>query len=161
MIQNSTIAINDSCPCCSGENFGLCCKMIIDDISLATSPIQIMRSRFTAYVIRNENHLLRSWYIQTRPETISFPHDSIWLDLRILNHSVDTATNEKGTVSYIARFIEDGKLISLTENSNFILSNGKWYYVDGEVEIQKDNLSLKSLCPCNSKKKYKHCCFKK
>ena len=40
----------ESCPCGSGQPYGDCCEPLISGVRLATTPEQLMRSRYSAYV---------------------------------------------------------------------------------------------------------------
>lgn len=147
----------DFCPCGSGEKFYSCCEGIIYRENIASSPEQLMRSRYSAYVLKNESYLLKTWHKTTRPEEINLENDStIWKKLKIIS----TTDN---TVHFVAYFTYPGKgtldkekIFALTEKSDFI-KDQNWFYLSGK-EVNTIELSKSMLCPCKSGKKFKRCC---
>ena len=91
-----------------------------------------MRSRYSAFVLRNEPYLLASWHPSTRPASIPFDSNQKWLGLRIVEaKSTGTDTAE---VEFIARFrIGGASAERLHERSRFVRENGRWLYVDGDL----------------------------
>lgn len=90
-----------------------------------------MRSRYSAFVLCNESYLLKTWHVSTRPPRIDFNRDQKWLGLKIVSALADGTTAE---VEFIARFrIGGASAARLHERSRFILEEGQWSYVDGEV----------------------------
>jgi len=88
-----------------------------------------MRSRYTAYVLRNERYLLDSWHSTTRPESIDVNTSEQWVRLRILN-------SEKTHVEFIATYRVQGKAYKMHENSRFVVEDGEWFYVDGVLKSE-------------------------
>ena len=95
-----------------------------------------MRSRYTAYVMRDEAYLKRTWHPSTRPESLYLnkgePQPQ-WKHLGILGSSGGTVTDSEGSVEFIARYKINGRAAKLHENSRFLRENGCWYYLDGNV----------------------------
>ncbi|MHB0828541.1 MAG: YchJ family protein [Schaalia turicensis] len=60
------LAPTDPCTCGSGIAFRACCSPILDGEPAPTAEA-LMRSRYSAFVLGNENHLFRSWHPRTRP----------------------------------------------------------------------------------------------
>lgn len=86
-----------------------------------------MRSRYTAYVRRDENHLFRTWHPRTRPDPISLPVDAGWSGLTVLETHDGGPDDETGSVEFVARHREG----SMHEISRFARRAGRWVYVDG------------------------------
>ena len=148
---------NNPCPCQSGKTYASCCGPILQNSSLADSPESLMRSRYTAYVLHDRQHLLRTWHPTSRPERLSF--DEVrWVRLTIHESSSVMESSLSGTVVYSAQHIASGSLVTLTEKSRFIKNDGGWLYHDGDVDITEHRLSGKTQCPCGSGKKFKRCC---
>ena len=94
------------------------------------TPEQLMRSRYSAYVNRNEPYLLETWHASTKPSEPIFSDDlTKWLELTI--KKAPAAINDKGTVEFVAIYKIDGKAHRLSEISNFVKENGRWVYLDG------------------------------
>jgi len=148
------------CCCCSGHLFSECCQPVLQDLSLAGTPLALMRSRYTAYVLGNEKYLLDSWAPATRPQALSLEENRVkWLGLTI--HSAETVlpADSVGRVDFSARFIEGDQVAVLRENSRFIREKGLWYYLDGSCDITKTKIGRNAACPCGSGKKFKRCCL--
>lgn len=92
-----------------------------------------MRSRYTAYVRRDEAYLLRTWKASHRPESLDLD-DTIWLGLEILETDAGGADDARGTVEFVARYeYASGAVGVLRERSRFKRVGGAWVYVDGET----------------------------
>jgi len=87
-----------------------------------------MRSRYSAFVRRNEGYLLRTWHPRTRPERVEFDPGMRWTGLEILDTADGSAFHSTGTVTFRASF----KGGSLHERSRFERFEGAWVYVDGD-----------------------------
>jgi len=114
------------CPCGTGKPLSVCCEPVIMGQLIATSAETLMRSRYTAYVIRNEQYLLDSWHKSTRPDSIDVDKATQWIRLKILNSDFDR-------VEFIATYRIQGKAHKLHENSRFVCEDRKWFYVDGVI----------------------------
>lgn len=124
---------NEQCPCGSGSGFEVCCKPILDGARAETAEA-LMRSRYVAYVLRNEAYLLRSWHPRTRPATVETSPDQRWLGLKIKRTEQGDADDSEGIVEFVARFKIGGRGHRLHEVSRFEKTDDGWKYVDGEVE---------------------------
>ncbi len=87
-----------------------------------------MRSRYTAYVLRDTDHLFRSWHPRTRPSLDDLPAVD-WQGLAILDVQDGGEADAEGIVEFVARHA-DGEL---HERSRFTRRAGRWVYVEGEV----------------------------
>lgn len=142
------------CPCRSGESFNDCCGRFITGQQYPDSPEQLMRSRYSAYSLKDDSYLLKTWHPSTRPESLDLKNDSTqWKGLKIIS-------SNKEHVQFVAYFTQDTlnneKTYALTENSNFVKEKD-WFYLDGS-EVKTVQLTKNMPCPCLSGKKYKRCC---
>jgi SEC-C motif-containing protein len=117
---------DNPCPCESGLTFSKCCGPIHLDPQNALTPTALMRSRYSAYVIGNETHLLKTWHPTTRPSRVRIDPHQRWLGLQIKHAKGDT-------VEFVARFKIHGKGHRLHETSRFQQVAELWYYMDGEI----------------------------
>lgn len=145
-----------NCLCGLEQSYKNCCGRFIESNLSPKTPEQLMRSRYSAYVLKNEHYLLESWHASTRPESLGLSHDSTqWGKLKIIS------TAEKD-VCFVAYFTQDAlnkeKTFALTESSHFI-KEGSWFYLNGD-EVKTIQLTKNMHCPCQSGKKYKRCCGK-
>ncbi len=146
------------CPCGSNLSLKVCCAPIIQRQLNAKTPEQLMRSRYTAYVLRNSNYLLETWDIMYRPESISFEHEICWLGLQITDTHKFKSEDNTGYVSFIATSICDDSIVEMKEKSTFIKNNGMWFYQKGDLTTTRKTIALNGKCPCGSGKKFKRCC---
>jgi SEC-C motif-containing protein len=118
---------NKTCPCGSGKILPNCCQPYIDGRLAAPTAEALMRSRYSAYAINDEQYLLDSWHESTRPENIDADPLVQWVRLKIID-----ADSSQDRVEFVATFRLNGKAYKLCENSLFVFENGKWFYLEGE-----------------------------
>ncbi|MFD3621877.1 YchJ family protein [Streptomyces sp. NPDC058676] len=116
-----------SCPCGLPQAYDQCCGRRHSGAAAPTAEA-LMRSRYSAFVKRDEGYLLRTWHPRTRPARVEFDPGMRWTGLEILGTSDGSAFHATGTVTFRASF-RGG---SLHERSRFERVDGAWVYVDGE-----------------------------
>jgi len=141
---------SDDCPCGSGKGFHSCCESVINHDS-ADSPEQLMRSRYTAFVLGNAEYLLKTWHPDTCPKDFQLGQ-ARWLGLSILSSG-------ENTVSFTAAFHSGNKGMLLEETSRFVCIDKHWRYVDGDCTVTP--MKRNEPCFCGSSVKYKLCCGKR
>jgi SEC-C motif domain protein len=113
-----------------------CCGPVVDGERLATTAVQLMRSRYTAYVLGNGGHLFRTWHARTRPDDATPDPRVRWLGLDVLDVVGGGPDDDDGVVEFRARWVsvDDGPVRrgELQERSRFTRRAGRWLYVDGE-----------------------------
>ncbi|WEH19175.1 YchJ family metal-binding protein [Streptomyces sp. VNUA24] len=117
-----------ACPCGLPEAYESCCGRRHAGAAAAPTAEALMRSRYSAFVVRDEAYLLRSWHPRTRPAAVAFDTTMRWTGLEILDTRDGSAFHSTGTVTFRASF-RGG---SLHERSRFERVDGAWVYVDGE-----------------------------
>lgn len=123
-----------------------------------------MRSRFTAYALRNVDYLLSSWHVAKRPAKLDFSKETaIWQRLEIIDCKKGKVGDTKGIVEFKAFYQQDGEDYQLHEISRFEKIAGRWCYLDGVIKAAgrvKPQLASgrNALCSCGSGKKFKRCC---
>jgi len=120
------------CPCGRPARFDLCCGRLIGGDAVADTPETLMRSRYSAFATGAPAYLLLSWHSSTRPAELSLDDIPRWIGLQIVRSGMTGP--ESGTVEFIARFRDGGKAGTLHEVSRFVRENGRWYYVDGDIQ---------------------------
>ena len=150
--------MSQECPCCSGEQYSLCCAPYIDGTQIPATAERLMRSRYTAYVQQNAAYLVATWHpSQQRPELLQALTESFagseWLGLNVTRCFAGLHENE-AFVTFFARYREKAQLHHLHECSRFVREDQRWYYIDGTAP----ELGRNDPCPCGSGKKYKKCC---
>ena len=124
------IQIVKPCPC-GGEALETCCGRFISGGQLPETPEQLMRSRYTAYVLADEAYLRATWDPATCPNEPLIDSGIKWigLEVRASQHEGD-----EGTVEFIARAKVGGRARRLHETSRFVRRDGRWLYVDGDFK---------------------------
>ncbi|WP_320780166.1 YchJ family protein [Streptomyces sp. CRN 30] len=119
-----------SCPCGLAETYEKCCGRFHGGAGTAPTAEALMRSRYSAYVRRDEAYLLRTWHPRTRPQGLDLGPGPAWTGLEVLGTSGGSAFHTTGTVTFRASY-RGG---ALREHSRFERVGGAWVYVDGDVE---------------------------
>lgn len=123
------------CACGSKKSYKTCCKPIHKDISKALLPVDLMKSRYTAYTLGAIDYLMESHHTATRPtadkkEILDWAQSVTWLKLEIV--AAPEVIGSEGFVTFKAFFLEDGKQQVIFEKSRFVKENHHWTYIDGE-----------------------------
>jgi len=122
------------CPCGdANKEYTDCCARYLNGREDAATAEALMRSRYTAYTLENEDYLLATWHPSTRPDSLKLadsPHKK-WLGLRVSRHE-QTGENHS-VVEFVARYKVGGRAHRLHEISRFVREGGRWFYVDGET----------------------------
>ena len=145
------------CFCRSGKEYKHCCAPFHLHTAVPETAEQLMRSRYTAYVLKNipyivattvpsqqtllETHLLQEWADNTT-----------WLGLEILK--TENLTKTQSAVEFKAIFQDEEGELTHQERSIFVKIENRWYFVDPTVSLP----TMKQPCVCGSGKKFKHCC---
>ncbi|QES40691.1 hypothetical protein DEJ49_06500 [Streptomyces venezuelae] len=121
-----------SCPCGHPQPYEKCCGRLHRGETAATTPEELMRSRYSAFAVRDEGYLLRTWHPRTRPPRVEFDPAMRWVGLEIEETTEGSAFHSTGTVTFRARYTDSGRPDSLHERSRFERVDGSWLYVDGD-----------------------------
>jgi SEC-C motif-containing protein len=117
------------CPC-GGADYAACCGRYHNG-EPAPDALTLMRSRYSAYVLKLEAYLLATWHDSTRPAVLDLATDNTkWTGLEIRKHNAESA--DRATVEFVARYKIGGRAARLHEVSRFVCEDGKWFYLDGE-----------------------------
>lgn len=123
------------CPCGgqpAGATLSACCGPFLAGEAWPPTPVTVMRSRYTAYAVGDNDHLFRTWHPTTRPADVDLDGSLEWVGLEIISASGDEV---EGVVEFAAhwrsgegRARQDGVL---RERSTFVRRAGRWFYRDG------------------------------
>ncbi|MFG2332992.1 YchJ family protein [Streptomyces sp. NPDC048604] len=120
------------CPCGLPATYGECCGRFHSGTAQAPTAERLMRSRYAAFVVRDEPYLLRTWAPRTRPAEVDFDPGMRWTGLEIRETTDGTAFHQSGTVTFVAGYVLGGQAGSLHERSRFERHEGAWVYIDGD-----------------------------
>jgi len=130
-------AARQACPCGAAADYTRCCGRWHAG-EAAPDAAALMRSRYSAYVLKLRDYLLASWHPSTRPGADELPLDdapgarTTWLGLQVKQHAVTGA--DSAEVEFVARYrVGGGSAVRMVERSRFVREDGRWYYLDGEL----------------------------
>lgn len=133
--------MSEQCLCQSNSLFSDCCEPYILGIKSPTTPEALMRSRYTAYALKNLQYIQDT---MNGPASKGFDlthalrvaNDTHWRGLEV---APPTPPKENiGWVVFIAHYQYQNEDFRIFEKSEFRKENGKWYYYSGK----KLNLGL-------------------
>lgn len=127
-----------SCPCGLPDTYAACCGRYVDHPgNPAPTAEALMRSRYTAYTLGNADYLLASWHADTRPDRLDLSDEDRrlkWLGLEVVRTSAGQPGDDEGVVEFVARYKVGGRACRMHELSRFVCVDGRWYYLDGDVD---------------------------
>ncbi|QPB43612.1 YchJ family protein [Rodentibacter haemolyticus] len=145
------------CPCQSDRNYEDCCGVFHSHQAFPETAEQLMRSRYSAYVLKNIAYIVET-SVPAQQSLLDVPllrewaETTDWLGLQILK--TETLTKIQSAVEFNALFRGEEGAQSHQERSIFVKINGRWYFIDPTVPLP----TMKQPCLCGSDKKFKHCC---
>jgi SEC-C motif-containing protein len=122
----------DKCPCGSGIDFDECCSALIAGRRTAETAEQLMRSRYTAYVLKKADYLLKTTHPSVRTDDLSesiqkWMRQVEWLKLHVIASTEDR-------VEFVAEYMTATAPGRHHECSVFKLVAGEWFYFGEETE---------------------------
>lgn len=91
-----------------------------------------MRSRYSAYVHHEDDHLFRTWHPRTRPDDVDTDNALAWGRLEVIETLAGGAEDQDGVVEFRATYRLGDQLGALHERARFTRRAGRWLYVDGD-----------------------------
>ena len=124
------LRIESQSPCpCGGKTYGSCCEPIINQATKAWTAEALMRSRYTANVIGDVDHLWRTWHPRTRPQTVHRSGNQ-WLGLQIDEVTNGMPGDDVGIVEFTATYRDNWRNKIHHERSLFEYRANRWMYVE-------------------------------
>lgn len=127
------------CPCGTGELYCNCCEPLHKGASRAINAEQLMRSRYSAFVTKNVDYLVKTHDKKTRPkhlkqELLQSISSIKWLRLEIHHTTKGLPNDKEGYVHFTAHYSENGRIGNMEELSHFTKRKGVWYYTSGSIK---------------------------
>jgi SEC-C motif-containing protein len=119
----------DRCPCLSGATFAECCARFLTGATDAPTAEQLMRSRYSAFVVGDTGYLLATWHPSTRPAALELDPAMRWYRLDIVRRDRGGPLDRDGIVEFRAYYRHDGERGEQHEVSSFVRERGRWRYV--------------------------------
>ncbi|WP_433254207.1 YchJ family protein [Streptosporangium sp. CA-135522] len=117
------------CPCGLPASYRDCCGRFHRGDSAAPTAELLMRSRFSAFSVGDDDYLLRTWHPATRPPHVDLDRTLRWVRLEVLETTGGSAFHTEGTVRFRAHYVEGGRAGQMDEHSRFARHEGGWVYV--------------------------------
>lgn len=126
------------CPCGSLQTYAECCQRFWATQQKPNTAEQLMRSRYTAFVLQKAQYLVDTHHPDFRsPDALSSFKKSFkglqWQGLQILNIDLGQANDTTGIVEFKATFTQLGKTELLHERSQFVKEQDVWFYTTGTM----------------------------
>lgn len=158
-----------NCHCGSGKPFSECCEPVLNGAPAPTAEA-LMRSRYSAYAVKNMEHLEKSLIESKRGDfdveaAEKWAEDSTWQGLEVIETVGGGENDDTGEVEFVARFMTgSGVNQHHHERASFTKVDGRWLYSNGKVmggvpfRRETPKVGRNEPCPCGSGKKFKKCC---
>lgn len=117
------------CPCGLPAPYAACCARFHRGEPAPTAEL-LMRSRYSAFAVRDAEYLLRSWHPTTRPPRLALDPREQWLGLEILDTQRGGLLDAEGEVTFRARYAAGNQAGATQERSRFVRLDGHWVYLD-------------------------------
>lgn len=158
-MQKNHVAL--ACPCGSGRDYADCCGRYHRGEAQAPTTEALLRARYSAFVLGDEDYLRHSWHPDFYPnEPVTAGSTMHWQGLEVLCQEQGEPKDEAGVIEYVARYSAHGRPGQLHERARYRKEQGRWYYVDGDMlpPASAHKSGRNDPCPCGSGKKFKKCC---
>jgi SEC-C motif-containing protein len=118
------------CPCNRHKLFKSCCEPLLLGKMVAKTPVQLMRSRYSAYALGGYGKYLLDTWLPSTAAGLSSAGLSVrsldWVGLKVISKSQH---GESGFVEFKAAYLdESGESVVHHEKSVFSRINGRWFY---------------------------------
>lgn len=163
------------CPCRSMDqnklNYDVCCAPYVEGKKKAPTAVALMRSRYSAYVIKNidyidQTHIPIENEVFNKEEALKWADSSEWVGLEIKKTQKGEMNDNTGVVEFIAHYKDkaSGTELNHHETSLFQKKDGEWKFKEGQIhgaqpiKRLEPKVGRNDPCSCGSNKKFKKCC---
>lgn len=148
------------CPCGSKKQEQYCCQMYLSGKKQPETAEKLMRSRYTAFARGYVDYLIATLHPDYRQpndyvELTKNVSQTQWLGLQIIDAQKGKKNDTTGIVEFEAVY-QRNEPGQLHERSRFIKTEGRWFYVDGDI-LPGTIPKPKDPCWCKSGYKYRQC----
>ncbi|WP_392566898.1 YchJ family protein [Utexia brackfieldae] len=132
--MTKSIQKNTDCPCGIQQSYAQCCQPYHLWQKNAPDAETLMRSRYSAYALKNAKYLIATWHPKTLPNQLAeYLNEAKWIELKI-EKSWPGDKADEAYVEFTARYRNSsGRAEKMHEISRFIKQGDHWFYVDGQV----------------------------
>ena len=123
------------CVCGSSLLFSECCGPLLQGQQSAGSPLALMRARFSAFVLKNQDFIestAKKEALVLQQKSTGLPSVN-WEGLQVIEAKAVKRRDCYGYVEFIARGTTiGGQPVRMHERSRFQKISGQWYYISGK-----------------------------
>ena len=126
-----------NCYCGSQKSYAECCEPFISGEEVPETPEQLMRSRYSAFCVKNTDYLKAT----TDPQLdIDWTANEDWANkatftgLEVLKSSQE---KNKGLVEFKAHFKVKDESHTHHEVAHFRRHQGQWFFREGRIQVPK------------------------
>ena len=118
-----------------------------------------MRSRFSAYVLKNYAYIFETYAEQAQRNLSIASLESS--DAGTVFTKLHVVFADKACVEFKAYYLSRKHYYCMHERSYFVREQNQWKYANGDMlaDTGKLTLSRNNECACGSGKKFKRCCM--
>ncbi|MBY0516329.1 MAG: SEC-C domain-containing protein [Bacteriovoracaceae bacterium] len=164
-----------ACPCrvldATSKSYEDCCAPLHLGKSQASTPEQLMRARYSAYVKKTIPFIAETQLTEVaeefdQKEAEKWAESADWKGLKILSTKKGGPADNDGIVEFEAHYTDkaSGKDLIHKETSLFHKVSGKWLFKEGVIagaqafKRLEPKIGRNDPCSCGSGKKFKKCC---
>ena len=115
-------------------SYAQCCQRFHDGRAdgsvLPETAEELMRSRYSGFVLGLVPYLLATWHESTRPQELDLDSQMQWAGLEILSTRAGGAQATRGVVEFAAHYVDGGNAAEQHEVSTFVREADAWFYVN-------------------------------
>ena len=138
------------CHCGREKTYRECCGRVMK--LGANTPEELMRSRYSAFVEKKTEYLIKTHHPLTRHRKLAKElkqntKNLEWLSLHVIESRLE---GDEGQVEFVAYARQGARFVELHERSVFLREKGVWYYVSGEtLPFYPRGLNEPCWCGCD------------
>jgi len=112
--------------------YAVCCRLLHSGAATARTALELMRSRYSAFAVRDAGYLLATWHPATRPASVDLDPAIEWRRLQIRGLTGGSEDSDAGTVEFVAHYWDStrSQYGRQHENSRFARQGRRWFYVE-------------------------------
>jgi SEC-C motif domain protein len=151
---------NTHCHCGNQIPFDQCCQPFIEEKSLPETAEQLLRSRYSAYVIKNSDYVAKTDVQPNLKSIEDWMRASQFTELRVGEIRGGGKDDSQGTIVFEADYTANEHKHLHRETSQFEKRDGRWMFLYGKQNPTRAEKTpgRNDPCMCGSNKKYKKCC---
>jgi SEC-C motif domain protein len=109
-----------------------CCRQLHGGAATARTALELMRSRYSAFAVRDAGYLLVTWHPVSRPASLDLDPAIEWRRLQIRGLTGGSEDGDTGTVEFVAHYWDStrGQYGRQHENSRFVRQGRHWFYLE-------------------------------